>query len=219
MWLAYLVLSPGNYHIYLDETTYKYDVTLARVDLLTNKNERYMLKVCEPFPRLHHPNSIFSTPTFASIPLPFRPRAHIRRPNAQRLQLYESHGTPKLYACFEKYSAPGATTIASVLAPIGSSFDVAFDHFKKFFVLKTGMEWEDRLVETVTSKEKFVFVRPKVGQPKGVLLGDALNEAGLDNFHPMTDKPMTEEAPKKALPVPSCTKFHDLCYDLCDDYY
>ena len=137
-----------------------------------------MLKVCAPFPHLQHPKSIFSTPIFASVPLPYRPRAPIRRPQAQRLQLYESHATPKLYACFEKYSKPGANSTASVLAPIGSSFEVAFDHFKKFFKLKTGKDWDDRLPNTAPPKGAFIYVPPKEGQPRGVILCDGLSEAG-----------------------------------------
>ena len=178
-----------------------------------------MLKVCEPFPHLHHPNSIFSTPIFASIPLPFRPRAHVRRPNAQRLQLYESHETPKLYACFEKYSAPGDTPSASVLAPIGSSFDVAFDHFKKFFKLKTGKEWDDRLLKTAMAKDDFAYVRPRDGQPKGILSSDALNQDGLNDVIPSieTITEVGEETTDKILDLPQREEdTSKSVIDLCD---
>ena len=137
-----------------------------------------MLKVCADLPHLQHPKSIFSTPIFASIPLPYRPRAPVRRPHAQRLQIYESHASPKLYACFEKYSKPGANSTASILAPIGSSFELAFDHFRKFFKLKTGKDWDDRLHKTAPSKGAFIYVPPKEGQPKGVMLSDVLLSSG-----------------------------------------
>ena len=41
-----LILSrPDNHHIYQDSTGFDYDITLARLDLENNKNERYQLKV------------------------------------------------------------------------------------------------------------------------------------------------------------------------------
>ena len=147
-----------------------------------------MLKVCAPFPHLHHQHSIFSTPIFPSVPLPFRPRVRLGRPRAQRLQLYESNATPKLYACFEKYSKPGNDPVASILAPIGSSFDVAFDHFKKFFKLKTGKHWEERLQKTVPRKDAFMFAPPKEVEPRGVLQNDGLliKDEGGSEFMDLT---------------------------------
>ena len=49
---------------------------------------------------------------------------------------------------------------------------MAFDHFKKFFELKTYAKWEDRLVKGVVPEEAFSFKPPKEGEPRGVLLED-----------------------------------------------
>lgn len=176
----------GNYSIYYDHMNYKYNITLARADLLNNTNERHVLKVYVPLPHFHPQHNIFTTLVFPSIPFPFRPRVRLHRPWAQRLQLYESNATPKLYACFEKYSKPGTDPATNMLAPVGSSFDVAFDHFKKFFKLKTGKTWEDRLQKAVPSKDAFIFVPPKNGETTGVMQNDGLSiidedkEAAID---------------------------------------
>ncbi|KAL9633021.1 MAG: hypothetical protein Q9164_004947 [Protoblastenia rupestris] len=121
------VFSNG-YHIYRDSTTFAYDITLARANLCTNKNQRYSLKI------------------------------------------YETHNTPKLYACFTKYSAPGQSSMPEILAPLGSSFELAFGVFKQFFRLKTHKEWDDRLIKANMGEEAFVYTPPKEGEPKGQVL-------------------------------------------------
>lgn len=117
-------------------------------------------------------NTDTTTPVFPSILLSFRSRVCHCRPRAQRLQLYESNATPKLYACFEKHSKPGESPTARILAPIGSSFEVAFDHFKEFFKLKTGRDWDDRLRKVEPIPSAFVFALPKTGEARGVMQND-----------------------------------------------
>ena len=182
---------PGDYSIYHDHTNYKYDITLARADLLTNTNERHVLKVCAPFLNLRQQHDIFTSPVFPYTPLPFRPRVRLHRPWAQRLQLYESNATPKLYACFEKHSKPGESPTANMLAPVGSSFDTAFDHFKKFFNLKTGKAWDDRFQRMESAKGAFVFALPKPGEARGVIQNDKLvtEGNGEDHVHLTADEP------------------------------
>lgn len=47
----------NGYHIYRDSTTFAYDVTLARTNLVSNKNERYHLKLYES----HTAPSLYTT--------------------------------------------------------------------------------------------------------------------------------------------------------------
>ncbi|KAI9812887.1 MAG: hypothetical protein M1827_004405 [Pycnora praestabilis] len=42
-----------NYHLYRDETGFDYDIVLARFDILTNKNQRYYLKLYETHSHPH----------------------------------------------------------------------------------------------------------------------------------------------------------------------
>lgn len=157
----------SGYHIYNDHTKFAYDVTLARANLLQNRNERWTLKVCKPYPHLPDPPPIISTLLYPVIRLSPRPRAFLVSPLAQRLQLYESHATPKLYACSAKYSAHGKPEEVNVCAPIGSSFDTAFDAFKMFFKLKTGQCWNERLNKSKIGNELFSYTAPKQGEPRG----------------------------------------------------
>ena len=163
---AYAFLSTDGYHIYRDPTTFAYDITLARANLTTNKNQRYTLKVtAEPSIPL------ISTIIFPSFTPTRRPRVFIRHARAQRLQLYESNSIPKLYTCYTKYSAHDQSSAPEVLAPLGSSFELAFDVFKQFFRLKTHREWDDRLIKVKTVEEEaFVYTPPRGGVPKGMIL-------------------------------------------------
>ncbi|KAF6221291.1 hypothetical protein HO133_002146 [Letharia lupina] len=169
----------GNgYHIYQDCTKFNYDVTLARTNLLVNKNDRFALKVCYPSsptytpPHKRHltPDPMITTPIFPIIPLSPRARARIHCPRAQRLQLFESHATPKYYACYAKYSSPGHAPTSEMLAPIGSPWETAWDAFQGFFELKTGKKWEERFVRMALGSEAFTYTPPKVGQPRGMFL-------------------------------------------------
>lgn len=59
-----------NYHIYRDSTGFDYDVTLTRVDLANNRNERYQLRVSNPSPYLTVISVHCSLPTIA-VRVPF----------------------------------------------------------------------------------------------------------------------------------------------------
>lgn len=148
----------NGYHIYRDSTTFAYDITLARTNLISNKNERYHLKV----PSLPPPNSLPSLPLNSN-------------------QLYESHTAPSLYATYIKYSSPGTPLATHVLAPIGSSFDTALFAFTNFFALKTKREWALRLLPPEDEEDgedgdeggagkAFVYTPPEEGEPRGMML-------------------------------------------------
>lgn len=150
--------SPSDgYHIYRDSTGFSYDITLARADLTTNQNERYYLKVSlfRPIP----------TPVFPSF-LPQGARAFIVRPRLQRLQLYETHTAPNMYATYVKYSSPGKSA-THVLCPTGSTFEMALSNFQAFFKIKTRKAWEQRLASVQVDEDAFIYTPPPVGQPKG----------------------------------------------------
>ena len=51
---------------------------------------------------------------------------------------------PHAYACYVKYSRRGVYG-QEILAPAGSSWQFAFDAFRKFFKTKTLKDWNDRL--------------------------------------------------------------------------
>lgn len=195
----YSHISADGYEIYRDPCdSFSYDLTLARANLLTNKNERYQLKVCPtshtspstPLPHLRIPSyipassltsypyfinppcPIISTPIFPISPLPSAARACLVSPRAQRLQLYVSHGTPKMFACYVKYSAPNVTSTIEVLAPRGSSWELTWGAFEAFFKLKTRKEWSMRFLkwERGGPANAFVYTPPRGGEPRGMFL-------------------------------------------------
>lgn len=57
-----------------------------------------------------------------------------------------------------------------MLAPIGSSWETAWDAFRDFFKLKTGKQWEERFVRMAAGSEAFTYTPPKAGQPRGMFL-------------------------------------------------
>lgn len=67
----------------------------------------------------------------------------IERAYAKQLQLYESNAEPHVYATYVKYSRIGKSG-TELVAPRGSSFDLAMTAYKKFFKIKTGKSWDER---------------------------------------------------------------------------
>ena len=83
-----------------------------------------------------------------------------------------------------RYIKPGKTATAE-LAPIASRFDMAFDAFKKFFKLKTNVEWEGRLQKTDRCcdagmdggcDDHFRYQLPGPGKPKVAMKQSTLTE-------------------------------------------
>jgi hypothetical protein len=85
-----------------------------------------------------------------------------------------------------RYIQPGKTATAE-LSPIGSQYDVAFDAFKKFFKLKTNVDWEARLekrdrccdassIGDGGCDDHFRYRPPGPGKPNGAMKQSTLAE-------------------------------------------
>lgn len=62
------------------------------------------------------------------------------------LQLYESNEKPYVYACICQYSKFGKTdTMTLEIAPPGSTWDFAWDMFRKIFEKKCGRRWKETI--------------------------------------------------------------------------
>ncbi|KAF9884138.1 hypothetical protein FE257_002259 [Aspergillus nanangensis] len=60
------------------------------------------------------------------------------------LELYESNSKPHVYTAHARYSRIGKS-YTEILAPRGSTLDVASSAFEQFFETKSGKKWENRL--------------------------------------------------------------------------
>ncbi|KAF2816901.1 uncharacterized protein BDZ99DRAFT_492830 [Mytilinidion resinicola] len=101
------------YHLHRDATNFIYDVVLARIDLATNTNSRY------------------------------------------HLRLYETHTAPHAYCTVLRYVAPGqAAPAKQYVAPMGSSYEVAFRAWRSVFQQKTLLAWEERLLDEREKAER-----------------------------------------------------------------
>ena len=104
----------------------------------------------KPYPYSAYPVVAGSLPKSLAFSNPFV-RVRIPDPWAQTLQLFEhaprdSEAQAKLtkeYACYTVYSRPGHRHVET-LAPPGSTFDFAWNMFRKIFKQKVGVDWEDR---------------------------------------------------------------------------
>lgn len=56
---------------------------------------------------------------------------------------------------------------ADICAPVGSSFEVAFDSFKMLFKIKTGKHWNERFTPMRMGDGFFTYTAPKEGEPRG----------------------------------------------------
>ncbi|KAL2006632.1 hypothetical protein VTN00DRAFT_9300 [Thermoascus crustaceus] len=127
------------YHLYTDRRTgVAYCATLVRPSLTPSQWS------------FSHPYPIFETPT---LPHHRFIRVPIYKPYAQQLQLYELNAEPHVYATYIEYSRVG-TSASDLLAPPGSTFEFAMSAFKKFFKIKTGMRWEERVNDKLPEPKK-----------------------------------------------------------------
>ena len=99
---------------------------------------------------------------------PRRKRVPVVQTIAQRIQLFETHASPYLYACYATHSRPGSDTTTTVVAPIATQFHTAFGLFKKFFESKTKKQWNERAFERVETNDTddtkvFEYYAPKDG--------------------------------------------------------
>ena len=91
-----------------------------------------------------------------------------------------------------RYIQPGKTATAE-LSPVGSRFDIAFAAFKKFFQLKTNVEWEARCQRKKSDRccdqsnvdggcdGHFRYQPPGPGKPKGAMKQSTLTEHWTKN--------------------------------------
>ncbi|KAK5172453.1 hypothetical protein LTR04_003951 [Oleoguttula sp. CCFEE 6159] len=109
-----------NHHIYTDETGFEYAITLTKIDVARNRNERHHLK-------LYESNSL--PPTYST-------------------HVLSSSPVPTTTASTSSISIPGiptSTSISTTLTPLGSTYGTAFLSFRQFFRAKTGRWWSERL--------------------------------------------------------------------------
>lgn len=136
------------YHLYVDESTgVSYSATLVRHTLVNNRfrKETFLARVSGP--------DTFIT----QRPLnPHLVRVPVYNPFAQRVQVYETNKEPHTYTTFVKYTRVGVAS-KDMLAPKGSSLASALFAFKKFFQVKTGVEWKDRFDDSK------LLLSPKAG--------------------------------------------------------
>lgn len=71
-------------------------------------------------------------------------RTHIPNPWAMSLQLYQSNTFPATYSARSIFLDAEGKIHVERIAPTGSEFAFAKECFKKFFKLRTGVEWESR---------------------------------------------------------------------------
>lgn len=136
-----------NHHLYRDDTGFTYNITLVRVNIVANVNERFIIR------------------------------------------LFESHSVPKTYATHLRYVKPKTLPISEILVPAGTDFEVAFKAFRKTFMDKTNVEWENRWKERVKrgpgegveviedGGKPFLWVRPREGEPRGLM--QRVSSAGI----------------------------------------
>ena len=72
-----------------------------------------------------------------------------------QFQIYESNAEPHTYAVNYHYAAANKDGMIQneIIAPMGSSFEVAFHIFKKAFKERTGVEWDDRINASIERKK------------------------------------------------------------------
>ncbi|OBT70202.1 hypothetical protein VE03_00083 [Pseudogymnoascus sp. 23342-1-I1] len=85
------------------------------------------------------------------------------------LFLFESNAAPYTYMVGARYNRPGAATTYIKDYMVPSAFDVAFRQFRRFFMLKTGVEWNCRLDGVRGGEEAFVYVPPGREGARGVV--------------------------------------------------
>lgn len=83
-------------------------------------------------------------------------------------QIWESNGKPHHYQMTAKYySKPRDSQPAIHRYPeeAPALFDRVFDHFKRFFRKKTGIDWDERLVKAGSQPKKYWQYKPPVSSP------------------------------------------------------
>jgi hypothetical protein len=135
-----------NHHLYRDVAGFTYNITLIRLMLHLNSNERFVLRLYESHITPH---------TYA---------VHLRYHESKKKKDANGLAMGEL--------TPGGV----VIAPIGSSWEQAFGAFKQAFKERTGLAWDDRLHKPPAGKmmcdgqKFFKYAKPKEGEPKGLMM-------------------------------------------------
>ncbi|KAK5114153.1 hypothetical protein LTR62_002723 [Meristemomyces frigidus] len=111
-----------NHHIYMDNTGFKYEITLTKIDPSKNRNERYVV-----------------TP----------PKETDAKLTTTKLQLYQSNTEPPTYASNAHFAGTGLVPSNNVIAALGCNYPTALHAFKKLFKEQTGVEWDERVRHAV----------------------------------------------------------------------
>jgi hypothetical protein len=139
-----------NHHLYRDVTNFTYDIKLFRIEITTNTNDRYILRIYESH----------TTPNTYAV--------HLR---------YFSSGkkAPTPFVV----SMGLASTEGTTIVPIGSTFADAHKVFQQKFQELSGVAWQDRLDPQKAGKIRpsddgaveeryFKYYGPQEGEPKGI---------------------------------------------------
>lgn len=177
------------YHLYVDRSTgSSYSATLVRHTLIKNRSRKETFVA-----RVSVPDAFITQRPLDSHLV----RVHIYNPFAQRIQVYETNKEPHTYTTFVKYTRVGVAS-KDMLAPKGSSLEQALFAFKKFFRVKTGVEWKDRyddsklLVSPKASTNGESLLQPSEGawfryERPGGLMGALNNDAVSVNDQDVQD--------------------------------
>ena len=139
------------YHVYSDETYFRYEVTITRIneDNPENEqlNERYVLFVS------HSPISFPTSSCFC----------YSHHGTLISYQLWESNSNPHLYVCASKYfKKSGSHPLYWRANESDRKFSDEFREFQEFFEKKTGIGWMERLAKAGTTPPTCFQYRPPV---------------------------------------------------------
>lgn len=84
-------------------------------------------------------------------------------------KIFESNAVPHTYMVGARFNRPGHATLFIKEFMVPATFDIAFKQFRKFFKIKTGIDWDQRLDGLKSNEEAFVYVPPPKGEPRGVM--------------------------------------------------
>jgi hypothetical protein len=112
------------------------------------------------------------------------------------LQIFESNSQPRTYSVYSIYSRKGSKAAIAWIAPIGSSWEFAWERFRWFFEKKTGVAWESRLTprfhkccentNEAGACDHFEYRIPGHGKPKGLVLGKPQSKKEVGTLPEMT---------------------------------
>jgi len=126
-----LPVDPLKYHIYKDDNGFEYSVTLVRIDIRRNSNERFVLRLYESHT--------------SDLSLPAGDEGGIAAGAEAGTEEEGGHGT-NTYTVWLRFVSEknGGEPVIQCLAAEGSQFENAMGVFKSAFWTWTGRRWEER---------------------------------------------------------------------------